>query len=48
MKVEAESDAAVKAAKGEQRDGAELLRGGSLAEGRKKRDDLLEKIMGRR
>jgi hypothetical protein len=30
MKLESETEAAVKAAKGEQRDGADLLRGGTL------------------
>lgn len=48
MQYEAESDAAVKAANGVQRDGANLLSGGSLAEGRKKREELLEILMGRR
>ena len=48
MKLEAETEAAVKAAKGEQRDGADLLRGGTLVQGRKKREELLEIVMGRR
>ena len=47
MKLEAESENAVKAAAGEERAGAAAVGGGSLAEGRQKREALLAYVMGR-